>query len=94
MEAASSGVPVLAIQLVPEYQPGVDDWIWSSSDPLELAECAIKLIQSPSDLKELSEKQIAYVREKHTTDSMANSYYELYQACMTSLSGDNKWDSP
>ena len=93
MEAASSGVPVLAIQLLPEYQQSLEDWVWSSSDPLEVAECAIKLIQSSSDRQELSEKQIAYVLEKHTIDAMARSYYELYQAGTTSLSDDNQYDT-
>ncbi len=90
MEAASSGVPVLAIQLLPEYQQNAEDWIWSSVDPLELAGYAVKLIQSPSDRQRLSEKQIAFIQEKHTTDAMVRSYYELYKICIISLSGDKQ----
>lgn len=80
MEAASSGVPVLGIQLLPGYCPGANDWIWSSSDPLELAGQAITLIQSPTDRKALAERQNAYVRDHHTTEAMARSYYALYRA--------------
>lgn len=80
MEAASSGVPVLGIQLLPGYSPGANDWIWSSSDPLELAGQAITLIQSPTDRKALAERQNAYVRDHHTTEAMARSYYALYRA--------------
>ena len=80
MEAASSGIPVLGIQLLPGYSPGANDWIWSSSDPLELAAQAITLIQSPTDRQALAERQNAYVRDHHTTEAMARSYYALYRA--------------
>ena len=79
MEAAASGVPVLGIQLLFEYRPGVDDWIWSSTDPMELAGQAITLIQSPTDRQALAERQNAYVQDHHTVKIMALAYSRLYQ---------------
>lgn len=89
MEAASSGVPVMAIQLVPEYKNSATDWIWSSSDPAELVKYAIKLIQSPLDRQELAKKQIAYVQDNHTVECMAQTYYELYADCLRKVSRNN-----
>lgn len=83
MEAASAGVPVMALQLLPEYKRSEEDWIWSSPDPVELARYAINLIQSPLDRQELSKKQTTYVQKYHTIDSMARSYYDLYQDCIS-----------
>jgi glycosyltransferase involved in cell wall biosynthesis len=82
LEAASSFLPVLAIQLRAEYNCGPEDWIWSSSDPLKLAEKAIELIHSSSDRKALAEKQAGYVRAHHTTEMMMESYFKLYQVAI------------
>jgi glycosyltransferase involved in cell wall biosynthesis len=83
LEAASSSLPVLAIQLRSEYKCKPDDWIWSSNNPIELAEQVVKLIRSPTERQELSERQGTYVRTHHTTQAMANSYHSLYQTITT-----------
>ncbi len=82
LEAASSGVPVLAIQMLAGYRPGENDWIWSSTDLLEVAGQVIKLLRSPTDRQTLAERQTAYVRAHHTTEAMACSYNALYQAAI------------
>ena len=79
LEAASSSLPVLAIQLLSEYQCGPDDWIWSSDDSMKVAEQAIKLIRSPDDRQALADRQADYFRAHHTTETMAASYYSIYQ---------------
>src|SRR5258705_3788761 len=33
MEAALAGVPVVGVQLVSHYQPGAQEWLWSSDRP-------------------------------------------------------------
>ena len=66
-------------KLLSEYRPGVDDWIWSSTDPLELAGRAITLIQSPTERQALAERQNAYVQDHHTAKVMALAYSRLYQ---------------
>jgi glycosyltransferase involved in cell wall biosynthesis len=82
LEAASSLLPILAIQLRAEYNCGSEDWIWSSSNPVKLAEKAIELIQSPVDRKALAEKQAGYVRAHHTTEMMMKTYFKLYQVAI------------
>jgi hypothetical protein len=79
LEAAASGVPVLGIQMLAEYQPGPKDWIWSSADLSEVAGRAIELLRSPTERKALAERQRAYVQAHHTTEAMACSYDALYQ---------------
>ena len=79
MEAAASGLPVIAIQMLKEYKRRPDDWIWSSDDSMKVAEQAIKLIRSPDDLQALADRQADYVRAHHTTEAMAGSYYSIYQ---------------
>lgn len=85
LEAALSNLPVLGIQMLAGYQAGPDDWIWSSTDLLEIAERAIKLLQSTTERQTLAEQQRAYARAHHTTEAMASSYYALYQAATERL---------
>jgi glycosyltransferase involved in cell wall biosynthesis len=88
LEAAISGLPVLAYQMLQEYQRKSEDWIWSSINPIEIAERAIQLIKSPKELDELAKYQSAYVKENHTSEVMANSYYDFYQVISGSFMGD------
>lgn len=85
MEAALSGLPVLAMQWSSEYRATSNDWIWSSTDASEIAKRACELLQSSSDRQALANQQKAHVELHHTTDAMACSYYALYQAVMDRL---------
>jgi len=82
MEAALSGLPVVAIQWISQYRADLNDWIWSSADPSEVARRACKLLLSPEDCRVLAARQKAYVESHHTTQAMASSYYALYKAAM------------
>lgn len=82
LEAACSGLPVLALQMLEQYDSTHEDWIWSSADSGEVAERAISLIRSPKDRGELAEKQQTYVRANHTAGSMADSYFLFYQVAI------------
>lgn len=82
MEAALSGVPVVAIQWVDGYRADANNWIWSSSDLSEVAKHASKLLHSSTDRQSLAARQKAYVESHHTVEAMANSYYALYQAAI------------
>lgn len=82
LEAAHLGVPVLAIQMAADYLAQPDDWIWSSTDPNEIAERAIALLRSPADRQELAARQSAHVRAHHTSEAMARSYEVLYRAAI------------
>jgi glycosyltransferase involved in cell wall biosynthesis len=85
MEAAQSGLPVIAIQWVDGYQADANDWIWSSADLIEVAKHACDLLRSSTDRQALAERQRSYVESHHTVDAMAHSYYALYQAAIVRL---------
>jgi hypothetical protein len=82
MEAAFSNLPVLAVQLLDDYQGGVDDWIWSSPDSRAVAERAVNLIRLPQERHELAERQNAYVLANHTVEKMVDSYFAFYQTAV------------
>jgi glycosyltransferase involved in cell wall biosynthesis len=79
LEAAFNGIPVIAAQLVPFYQPRPNDWIWSSLDPSELGRKAAELLGDRQALKKLSRDQQAHARAHHSAGAMAKDYYRLYE---------------
>jgi glycosyltransferase involved in cell wall biosynthesis len=79
LEAAFSGIPVIAFQLVDDYRPNADDWIWSSSDVDAVAAEAIRLLRDPAERAMLAARQTAYVRAHHSLDGMAVAYSALYE---------------
>lgn len=87
LEAAAAGVPVLAIQLLPDYPAGETDWIWSSADPSALSARAIMLLGAPDQLKRLAERQSGYVRSHRSAEAMARAYEQLYRAALTKVQG-------
>ena len=80
MEAASFGLPVIAMQFTSGYCAAPADWIWSSTNQLEVAKRACELLRSPSNLNSLAVKQQSYVQSHYTIEAMAKSYYDLYKA--------------
>ena len=83
MEAAMSGLPVLAMQWTPGYRAAPKEWIWSSTDLSEVAKRACHLLHSPLERKMLAQQQKAYVGSHHTINAMACSYYSLYKLATT-----------
>ena len=79
LEAALTGCPVVAIQLSGEFQRRSEDWIWSSADPMETAGEIVRLLRSEQARRALAKNQSAHVRANHTTDVMAEAYYDLYR---------------
>lgn len=82
MEAALTGVPVVAMQWVDGYQSTADDWIWSSSDGAEVAQRACELLRSSVARKTLAAKQKSHVELHRTVEIMAQAYYAVYQAAL------------
>lgn len=80
MEAAASGVPVVALQLDRSYTPTGDDWIFSSADPEAVAREAARLLGSPEQLRGLAARQRDYVRRHHSVDGMAAAYRDFYRS--------------
>jgi len=79
LEAALTDCPLVAIQLSSEFQRRPDDWIWSSADPMEMAGEIVRLLRSAQARRALANDQSAHVRANHTTDVMAEAYYDLYR---------------
>lgn len=82
LEAAYLGLPVLAIQMLPDYRVLPGDWIWSSTNLLEVAAKVIELLRLPESRQALAERQTAHVRSHHTVEAMARSYEALYRAAI------------
>ena len=79
LEAALTGCPVVAIQMSGEFQRRPDDWIWSSADPMETAGEIVRMLRSEQARRALAKNQSAHVRANHTTNVMAEAYYDLYR---------------
>jgi glycosyltransferase involved in cell wall biosynthesis len=82
MEAALAGLPVLAIQMLPSYHPGPEEWIWSSADLPSIALRCADLLRSEADLSNLRTRQHAYARENHSIDKMCKSYQQVYASVL------------
>ena len=79
LEAAFAGLPIVAMQLDPLHRRTDADWIWSSTDPEELAAHIAGLIDDPSALEALAAKQGEFARANHSLEVMADAYNRLYE---------------
>jgi glycosyltransferase involved in cell wall biosynthesis len=79
LEAAASGVPVIALQATADYAGGAQDWIWSDADPAKVGAEAARLLQAPQERQAMAARQAAYVRAHHSADAMFDSYLALYK---------------
>ena len=82
LEAAAFGLPVLAVQLLDDYQGGDGDWIWSSRDPGSVSSRAVGLLRDPAARVALVQTQQAYANTHHSVEGMARAYDSLYQAAL------------
>jgi glycosyltransferase involved in cell wall biosynthesis len=79
LESVFAGIPVIGIQLSPDYQNGANDWIWSSPDVLEVAKKALEYLENPASLSNLAISQLAFARTKYSVERMRNNYLLLYR---------------
>lgn len=79
LEAAQFGKPVIAIQLLPDYRPGADDWFWSSADPAQVSARAIELLSDETGRMALAERQQKHVSALYSADAMGAAYERLYR---------------
>lgn len=87
LEAAAFGVPVIALQASADYPNGATDWIWSSADPRALATEALRLLRSPTERREMADRQRQHVVEQHSAEAMSARYAELYRRVLQRLRG-------
>ena len=85
LEAAYMGVPLIAIQMRSDYKPKSDDWIWSNTDFVKIADKSIELLRNPLKREALSARQTAYVKSHYTVAAMSSSYNELYLKILNRL---------
>ena len=78
LEATLFGLPVLAVQLLADYRPRPQDWIWSSADPAKVADRAIELLSDHALLRALAERQREHALAIHSVEAMGNAYERLY----------------
>jgi glycosyltransferase involved in cell wall biosynthesis len=77
LEAAASGLPVVAIQTDRSHQMA-GDWIHSSADLHEVATEVTRLLGSANELRELGVRQKGHVERHHSLEAMTNAYREFY----------------
>lgn len=78
LEAALFGLPVLAVQLLPEYRATGEDWIWSSADPAEVGARAVELLHDPAARRALAERQQAHAHAHYSAEAMGEAYERFY----------------
>jgi len=79
LEAAFTGVPIVALQFDEGFEAGDADWIWSSLDPEKVARHAAELLADPPRLQATAEAQQAYVIKHHGVEAMAAAYHDFYR---------------
>jgi glycosyltransferase involved in cell wall biosynthesis len=79
LEAVFSGVPVIGIQLVPSYVEGAKDWIWSSQNPIFIAERIVEYLENSTQLSMLAEEQYKVATQRFSVECMRDSYLSLYR---------------
>jgi glycosyltransferase involved in cell wall biosynthesis len=78
LEAAFLRTPLIAYQLLPDYQPRQDDWIASFHDVQALVDAAVHLVEDTSQRDETAQRQYNHVTANHSNDVMYNSYLKFY----------------
>ena len=79
VHAALCGVPIVAVQLDPEYRPTERDWIWSSSDLDAVAQEVCRIASDAQGRSALAARQKKFARANLTVESMGGAYAELYE---------------
>jgi glycosyltransferase involved in cell wall biosynthesis len=78
LEAVFADLPVVAIQLSPNYTTGAADWIWSDSVPRNVAKKILQLANDPIETKKLASQQNLHACRQYSTQSMMDGYRKIY----------------
>lgn len=82
LEAATFGLPIVALQLREDYSPEETDWIWSSTSLERLSERIVALIRNPAESRELAERQRRHALTNCSVDAMADAYEDFYTTAL------------
>jgi glycosyltransferase involved in cell wall biosynthesis len=78
LEAVFQGIPVIGIQLTPDYQPKTSDWIWSSQDPANVAIKISELFESSDILQDMAKSQFNVAISMYSVRNMRDKYLKIY----------------
>jgi glycosyltransferase involved in cell wall biosynthesis len=82
LEAAACGKPVIALQARLDHRGDSNDWIWSSPEPTEVAQEAVRLLNDSAARKDLGVAQRQRVRAEYSDSAMAADYAAFYAECV------------
>lgn len=82
LEAASSGCPVVAIQLDDTHRRTGSEWIWASPEPRQLAMHIAELLGDPERLRRTADRQRRFARKNYSVKTMADAYERLYHEAL------------
>lgn len=85
LEAASQGLPVVAIQMLNGYTADENDWIWSSVETDAVADRVLSLIRNELARSALGDFQKKYVHDNLSSGVMANRYIDYYKDLITKV---------
>ena len=80
LEAAATGLPVVAFQALADREALSDDWIWSGSDPDQLAGRMAALLHDRAAAAAMGSAQRQHVKDHHSAAAMFRAYIQLYGA--------------
>ena len=78
LEAINLGVPVVGVQSSRFYKKQVDDWIWSSSNPGQVAKKIVTYFDSEAELDELTIYQKKTLLKSYSLENMVSIYLCVY----------------
>lgn len=79
LEAIFHGIPVVGIQLMPNYSRDDTELIWSDEDLKVVAMKIVNLINNPTLLEAYRQKQYRLARERNHVSGMTEKYLEKYE---------------
>ena len=92
LEAVFNGIPVIALQLLPDYKATSDDWIWSSADPAEVASKIDEISRNPVLARRLIQNQQLVAKKRFKSKIMVKKYLRLYTTNCHLISNSNKFE--
>lgn len=93
LEAAMSGLPVVAFQMLSDSDQSDQDWIWSSNDPVALGRNVAALLSDCDVRRALADRQQRFALERHSLEAMADAYTGIYKDALHRRGGrkDANW---
>ena len=80
IEAAMCMVPVVGIQLIENYRPKKEDWVWSATDTNAVAGKIIFFLTHQKESNDYAVGQEAYVKKQFSSATMYTAYRSFYEA--------------